>query len=69
MIERNLKDAETIADTKFAYNATWRKINVHVGAENVVTLRSVLASIMGFLPMKLTFTEERKHKCKVAKEP
>ena len=47
MIERNLKDAGTIVDTKFAYDATSRKISVHVGADNVVTLSSDLASIMG----------------------
>ena len=48
MIERNLKDAGMIADTKFTYDATSRKISVHVGADNVVTLSSDLASIMGF---------------------
>ena len=48
MIERNLKDAGTIVDTKFTYDATSRKISVHVGADNVVTLSSDLASIMGF---------------------
>ena len=31
MIDRNLKDAGTIVDTKFAYDATSRKIIVHVG--------------------------------------
>ena len=46
MIERNLKDAGTIVDSKFAYEATSRKISVHVRADNVVTLRSDLASIM-----------------------
>ena len=48
MIERNLKDIGTIVDTKFAYDATSRKISVHVGADNVITLSSDLASIMGF---------------------
>ena len=48
MIERNLRDAGTILDTKFAYDATSRKISVHVGVDNVVTLSSDLASIMGF---------------------
>ena len=48
MIERNLKDAGTIFDTKFAYDATSRKIRVHVGADNVVTLSLDLASVMGF---------------------
>ena len=69
MIERNLKDAGTILDTKFAYDATWRKISVHVVADNVVTLSSDLASITGFSPMPFTFTEERKHKGKVAMDP
>ena len=59
MIERNLKDPGTIVDTKFAYDATSRKISVHVGADNVVILSSHLASIMGFSPMQLTFREER----------
>ena len=53
MIERNLKDAGTIVDTKFAYDATSRKVSVHVGAESVVTLSSDLASIMGFSPRQL----------------
>ena len=48
MIERHLKDAGAIVDTKFAYDATLRKISVHVGADNVVTLSSDMASIMGF---------------------
>ena len=48
MIERNLRDAGTIVDTKFGRDATSRKISVHVGADNVVTLSSDLASIMGF---------------------
>ena len=60
MIERNLKDAETIVDTKFAYDPTSRNISVHVGADNVVSLSSDLASIMGFSPRQLTFREERK---------
>ena len=47
MIERNLKDAGTIVDTKFTYDATSRKISVHVGVDNVITLSSDLASIMG----------------------
>ena len=66
MIERSLKDAGTIVDTKFAYDAASRKISVHVGADNVVTLSSDLASIMGFSPRHLTFSEERKYKGKVA---
>ena len=37
MIERNLKDAGTIVDTKFAYDATSGKISVDVEADNVVT--------------------------------
>ena len=69
MIERNLKDAGTIVDNKFAYDATSRKISVHVGADNVLTLNSDLASIMGFSPRQLTFKEERKHKGKVAMDP
>ena len=39
---------------------------MHVGADNVVTLSSDLASIMGFSPKEMTFSEERKHKEKVA---
>ena len=62
MMERNLNDAGTIVDTKFPYDATSRKISVHVGADNVVTWRSDLASIMGFSPRQLTVREERKHK-------
>ena len=31
MVERNLKDAGKIVDTKFVYDATWSKISVHVG--------------------------------------
>ena len=69
MIERNLKDAGMIIDIKFAYDATSRKISVHVGADKVVTLRSDLASIMSFSPMQLTFREERKHKGNVAMDP
>ena len=69
MSERNLKDAGTIIDTKFAYDATSRKIIVHVGADNVVTLSSDLASIMGFPPREMTFSEERKHNGKVAVDP
>ena len=42
MIERNLKDAGTIVDSKFAYDATSRKISVDVGSDNVVTLSSDL---------------------------
>ena len=68
MIEHNLKDAGTIVDTKFAYDATSRKISVHVGADNVVTLSSHLASIMGFSRRQLTFREDRKHK-KFAMDP
>ena len=64
MIERNLKDAGSIVDTKFAYDATSRKISVHI-----VTLSSDLASIMGFSPREMTFSEERKHKGKVAVDP
>ena len=68
MIERNLIDAGTIVDTKFAYDATSRKISVDVGAENVVTLSSDLASasIMGFSSKEMTFSEEKRHKGKVA---
>ena len=58
MIERNLKDAGTIIDTKFAYDATSRKSSVHAGADNVVTLSTDLASIMGFSSKQLTFREE-----------
>ena len=66
MIERNLEDAGTIVDTKFAYHATSRKISVHIGANNAVTMSSDLASIMGFSPREIPFSEERKHKGKVA---
>ena len=69
MIERNLKDAETNVDTKFAYDAISRKISVHVGADNVIIFSSDLASIMGFSPRQLTFREERKHNGKVAMDP
>ena len=69
MIERNLKDAGTIVDTKFAYDATSRKISVHVGVDNVVILSSHLASIMGFSPKEMTFSEERKYKGKFAIDP
>ena len=69
MIERKLKDIETIVDTKLAYDATSRKISVHVGADNVVTLSSDLASIMGFSPKEMIFREERKHKGKVTVDP
>ena len=69
MIERNLKDAGTIVDTKFPYDATSRKIRIHVGADNVVTLSSNLASIMDFSPRQLIFREERKYKGKVAMDP
>ena len=77
MIERNLKDAGMIVDTKFTYDATSRKISdatsrkisVHVGADNVVTLSSDLASIIVFSPRQLTFREERKYKGKVAMDP
>ena len=69
MIERNLKDAGTIVDTKFAYDAALRKISVQVGADNLVTLSSDLASIMGFSPRQLIFREERKYKGKVAMNP
>ena len=69
MIERNLKDAGTVADTKFVYDSTSRKISVHVGADNVRTLSSDLSSIMGFSPRQITFREERKHKGKVAMNP
>ena len=37
MIERNLQNAGTIANTKFAYDATSRKLSVHVVTDNVVT--------------------------------
>ena len=69
MIERILKDAGTIVDTKFSYDATSRKISVHVGADNVVTLSSDPASIMGFSTREMTFSEDRKHKGKVAVDP
>ena len=69
MIERNLKDAGTIVDTKLVYDAASRKISVHVVADNVVTLSSNPASIMGFSPRQLTFREERKYKGKVAMDP
>ena len=62
MTERSIKDVRTIADTKFAYAATLRKISLHAGADNVVTLISDLASIMVFSPRQLTFVEERKYK-------
>ena len=55
MIDRNLKDAGRIVDTKFAYNATSRKISVLVGSDNVVTLNPELARIMGFSPRHPTF--------------
>ena len=55
MTERNLKDAGTIVDTKFAYEAASRKINVHVVADNVGTLSLDLAGIMRFSPRQLTF--------------
>ena len=42
---------------------------MRVGADNVVTLSSDLASIMGFSPREMTFSEERKHKWKVAVDP
>ena len=58
MIERNLKDAGTIVDTKFAYDATSRKLSVHVVADNVITLSSDLASIMGFSPRQLTLEKK-----------
>ena len=48
MIEHILKDAGTIVDTKFPYDATSRKISVLVRADNEVTLSSDLARIMGF---------------------
>ena len=69
MIERNIKDAGTIVNTKFAYDVTSRKISVHVGTDDVVTLSSDLASIMGFSPRQLTFREGRKYKGKVAMDP
>ena len=69
MIERNLKDAGTIVDTKFAQDATSRKVSVHVGADNVVTLFSDLASLMSFSPRQFTVREERKYKGKVAMDP
>ena len=68
-IERNLKDAGTIVDTKFSYDAASRKLSVHVGADNVVTLSSDLASMKGFSPGQLTFREERKYNGKVAMDP
>ena len=59
MIERNLNDVGTIVDTKFAYDATSRKISVHV-----VTLSSDLASSKGFSPKEMTFSEERNRRGK-----
>ena len=44
-------------------------MNVHVGADNVVTLSSDLASIMDFSPREMTFSEEKKHRGKVAVDP
>ena len=64
-----LQDVGTIVDTKFAYDATSRKISVYVEADNVFTLSSDRASVMGFSPRQLTFREERKHKGKVAMDP
>ena len=69
MIERNLKDAGTIVVTKFAHDSTSRKISAHVGSDNVITLSSDRASIVGFSPRQLTFRAERKHKGKVAMDP
>ena len=69
MIERNIQDAGTMVDTKFAYDASLREISVHVGADNVVTFSSDLARITGFSPRQLTFREERKYKGKVAMDP
>ena len=69
MIERKLKDAGSIVDTKFAYDATLRKVSVHVGADNVVTVSSELTSIMGISPRQHTFREERKQKGNVAMDP
>ena len=66
MIERNLNDAGTIVNTKFAYDATSSKISVHVGTDNVVTMSSELASIMGFSPRQENTREERKYKGRVA---
>ena len=60
MMERKLKDAGTIVNTNFAYDAASRKISVHIGAHNVVTLSSDLASIMGFSPRQLKFRERKK---------
>ena len=62
MIERNLKDVGKIVDTKFAYDAASRKISVHAGADNVVTLSSDLASIMGFSPRHLTLEKKENTK-------
>ena len=45
------------------------KISVHVGADNLVTLSSDLASIMDVSPRQLTFREDRKYKGKVAMDP
>ena len=69
IIERNPKDAETIVDTKFAYDATSSKSSEHVGADNVVTLSSDMAGIMGFSPRQLTFKKEIKYKGRVAMDP
>ena len=69
MIERTHKDAGTIVDAKSAYDTTSRKISVLVGADNIVTLSSELANIMGFSPRQLTFRDEGKYKGKVTLDP
>ena len=58
MLERNQKDAGTIVDIKFACDAISRKISVHVGADNIVTLSLDLFSIMGFSPREMTFMKK-----------
>ena len=42
---------------------------MHVGADNILTLSSDMASIMGFSPKEMAFSEERKHKGKFAVNP
>ena len=60
VIDRKLKDAETIVDNKCADDATSSKISVHVGADNVVTLSSDLVSIIHFSPLEKKENTRRK---------
>ena len=60
---------ERLSTLNLHFDATSRTISVLVGADNVVTLSSDLASIMGFSHRQLTFREERKYKGKVAMDP